>query len=214
MSDRPLIAILAQDSSSIALYRDQAQKQGGIALTVALNQPELQDGDVLIVVGPATQSGSTSTPPPALVDALARDIPILGIEWGMQALNAALADNAPAGNNDGRAETKSVPAEAVKTPIFLAPGGKVSHIIGGSGWVSAPIVDCGIGLPQVSARLMASAYTGDGNACALEMPGHRWVIGIGWRLFEDDALPRGLRDILPAFIAHAARRRGLSSFNG
>ena len=139
--------------------------------------------------------------PIALMEALARDIPVLGIGWGMQALNVALGGSPPVPVEGHGPGPDSGP---VKQQIFLSPGGKVSYTIGGSGWVSVPCGHThGIRSAQMAPGLLASAYARDGVVEALERPGRHWAIGVQWRAHLTANLPKGFDNLLLALVERA-----------
>ncbi len=159
------------------------------------------DCDGLLLVSEMSEAACEPTPP-ALTQALARDIPVLGIGWGMHALNVALGGKPPTPVAGHLPVADGAP---VKTQVFLSPGGKVASTIGGSGWVSVPCAhDSGIREAQKAARLMASAYALDGVIEAVEVPGRHWVIGVQWPAHRPAALPRGFDSVLLAFMERSA----------
>jgi gamma-glutamyl-gamma-aminobutyrate hydrolase PuuD len=110
----------------------------------------------------------------------------------MQALNLALGGSMP--------DFVSGHAAGVKREIFLSPGGKVSHSIGGSGWVNVPCAHSrGLKAGDIAPGLLASAYARDGVIEAIEQPGRRFVIGVQWPLHSLSELPRGFDNLLMAF---------------
>jgi gamma-glutamyl-gamma-aminobutyrate hydrolase PuuD len=139
------------------------------------------------------------------MEALARDIPVLGTGWGMHAINVALSGGTPVpveGHGSGAGAGGADRGVPVRRQVFLSPGAKVSSTIGGSGWVNN--VPCahtyGIHEAQKAPGLLGSAYGHDGVIEAAERPGRHWVIGVEWRLHLPDELPRRFDNLLLAFV--------------
>jgi len=147
------------------------------------------------------------TPLPALLTALEADIPVLGIGWGMHAINIALggkppvllADAVVAKPGPGR---KGRVTELGVIRTFLTLGGKVAATIGAGGPVATPGPgELAIREAEKSPELMASAYDiGTGAIEALEKPGYHWVIGVVWPLHTPDVLPTRFDNIVVAFV--------------
>lgn len=157
-------------------------------------------------MGDRAYSGA-DTLPPVLVEALARDIPVLGTGWGMHAINVALGGGMPVavvGHGPAAGTGGAVRGLPVRRQVFLSPGGKVASTIGGSGWVNVPCAHThGIREAQKAPGLLASAYAQDGVVEAVERPGRHWVMGVEWRLHAPDELPRGFDNLLLAFVERA-----------
>jgi putative glutamine amidotransferase len=85
--------------------------------------------------------------------------------------------------------------------VFLAPGGKVSYTIAGSGWVTVPSAHThGLMPGHVADGLLSSAYAEDRVVEAIEKPGHDWLIGIQWPAHLSDSTPRGFDSLLLALV--------------
>ncbi len=143
--------------------------------------------------------GETEIVPTALLEAIDGRFPVLGIGWGMHALNVALGGRPPVrveGHGDPRAGE-----EPVKHPVFIAPGGKVSYTIAGSGWVTVPSAHThGLMPGQVADGLLSSVYAEDRVVEAIEKPGHGWLIGVQWPAHLTDSTPRGFDSLLLALV--------------
>ena len=136
--------------------------------------------------------------PLALSQSKKTDIPVLGIGWGMEMLNLAYGGKHEPQKNI-RGDTQN--SFYTKRRVFLSPGGKVSFIIGGSGWVTVP-TNNNEGIPNhlLASDFFVSAYAQDRTAQAIEKSGHNWVIGVQWPLCELSDLPSGFDNLLIAFI--------------
>lgn len=134
----------------------------------------------------------------SLINALRQKLPVLGIHNGMHVLNRSLG---------GTRETPVNQDEPkIKQSVFLAPGGKLSFIIAGSGWVSVPFSNkTGIRYSQLSPELFASSYREDGFLVGIEMPGRRWVMGIQWDAQKFKEMPKGFDSLLMAFCEEAEK---------
>ena len=128
------------------------------------------------------------------------NIPVLCIGWGMQALNYFYGGKIESKTN---LENKSnnIINNNSKHRIFLVPGSKTSFTIGGSGWVS--ILESksrSITNKSLSSDLFVSAYNNNLNVEALERPGHFWILGVQWHLYDTKILPSGFENIFLSFL--------------
>jgi hypothetical protein len=148
----------------------------------------------LLVIGERQFSGDV---PAALRDALARELPVLGVNRGMHALNVALGGKPPV-------EAPDADGAPVKRPVFLSPGGKVSSTITGSGWVSVMFRNSwGIRPSELGPGLLATCYREDQFVAAFEVPGRHWTIGVQWDAHRVDELPGGFDNLLLALCERA-----------
>ncbi len=123
---------------------------------------------------------------------------ILGVGWGMHAINVALGGREPVA-------VPGASVEPVKMPVFISPGGKLSYTIAGSGWVSVPFSNTeGVRAADLAPGLFASCYREDGFMAAIEMPGRNWVIGVQWNAHEVESMPSGFDSLLLALVERAA----------
>jgi gamma-glutamyl-gamma-aminobutyrate hydrolase PuuD len=166
-----------------------------------------EDVGGLLVVGESVFGALAETPPPALQMAVEADIPVLGIGWGMHALNVALGGISPVLLADAkvaepRPNRRGKTVELGKMRTFLTLGGKVAATIGAGGPVSTPGPgEFAIRDAERAPTLMASAYDmGTGAIEAIELPGYHWVIGVTWPLNKPDLLPDRFDNILVAFV--------------
>ncbi|MDA1257164.1 MAG: gamma-glutamyl-gamma-aminobutyrate hydrolase family protein [Chloroflexi bacterium] len=161
----------------------------------------------LLLCGESTYGAANETPSPALARAIELDIPVLGVGWGMHALNVALggrrpvrlADAVVAGPRPGR---RGRTVELGRMRTFLTLGGKVAATIGAGGPVATPGPgEFAIREAEKAPALMASAYDMETGAIeALEMPGYHWVIGVTWPLHRPELLPAGFDNLIAAFL--------------
>ena len=124
------------------------------------------------------------------------NIPVLCIGWGMQVLNYFYG-----GKNESKPNLENKFSNNLKHRIFLVPGSKPSFTIGGSGWVnilrSKPRL---ITNKTISSDLLVSAYNKDLKVEALERPGHLWILGVQWHLYDTSLLPSGFDSIFLSFL--------------
>lgn len=155
----------------------------------------------LLVAGNGSFNPEVSVPPVALVEALGADLPVLGIEWGMQALNAAYGGRAPI-----ESPSHNVPESPSRHRVFLTMGGKVSSIVGGAGVVAVRGRHAhGITEARRGKGLMSSAFAvEDGIVEAIEIPGDHFIIGVQWPVHLP-GVPAGFENLIPAL---ADRARG------
>ncbi|HCV28091.1 MAG TPA: gamma-glutamyl-gamma-aminobutyrate hydrolase family protein [Dehalococcoidia bacterium] len=161
----------------------------------------------LLMYGESVFVGFPESAPPALRAAIKADMPVLGIGWGMHALNVVLGGKPPmrladvvvAGPRGGR---KGRTADLGRMRTFLTLGGKVAATIGAGGPVATPGPGgFAIREAEKAPGLMASAYDmGTGAIEALEMPGYHWVIGVVWPLHRPDLLPSRFDNLVAAFV--------------
>lgn len=161
----------------------------------------------LLVAGHSVFGTLAETPPPALQAAVEADIPVLGIGWGMHALNVALGGKPPIRLSDAvvaepRPGRRGKTVELGKMRTFLTLGGKVAATIGAGGPVSTPGPgEYAIRDAERAPSLMASAYDmGTGAIEAVELPGYHWIIGVVWPLNQPELLPDRFDNILAAFV--------------
>ena len=164
----------------------------------------------LLLYGESTFATREETPAsalPALKEAIAADIPILGVGWGMHALNVALGGKPPVRLTDAvvvgpRSRRSGRTIDLGRMRTFLTLGGKVAATIGAGGPVATPGPgDFAIREAEKAPGLMASAYDMETGAIeALEMPGYHWVIGVTWPLHRPELLPAGFDNIVAAFM--------------
>lgn len=128
--------------------------------------------------------------------ALERDLPVLGVCRGAQVMTTALGGTLHQHLPDllGHDGHRPEPGVFGSTRITTAPGSLVEHIVG----VEAK-VPCyhHQGLAAVSTPLVETAWSDDGLAEAVELPGEGWVLGVQWHPEEnpdDLRLFRGLVD--------------------
>jgi gamma-glutamyl-gamma-aminobutyrate hydrolase PuuD len=133
MSNPTQVTLLIKPGEPIEPFMDAIEHADGNAVLFGGSTNLTKQVGGLLIAGVGA-FGDSDTVPLALVEAIESGIPVLGIGWGMHALNIALGGLHPIeikGHGD--------PAEdPTKHPVFMAPGGKVGYTIAGSGWVTVP----------------------------------------------------------------------------
>ncbi|MBI4305964.1 MAG: gamma-glutamyl-gamma-aminobutyrate hydrolase family protein, partial [Chloroflexi bacterium] len=152
----PTIVVVAPAPFATAGVVEQLRKAGSLVLAAHLNDPlpPHAAGLVLAAKGPFEPGG---TPVPrALEEAIEADLPILAIDWGMQALNAAYGGKAPRETPQHADNSEGIPS---RHHVFLTLGGKVASVIGGAGVVAVTSRHrTGISEGDRGKGLMTSAY--------------------------------------------------------
>ena len=137
--------------------------------------------------------------------ALARDLPVLAICRGLQALNVAvgghLIQELPGHRVEGE-EGESAPAYH---RIWIAPGSKLASVLGSGGGVRVnSLHHQGLREAQKSLELVASAYAMDDRTVeALESPYHRFVLGVAFHPERQDEVPRQFQQLFEALVYFA-----------
>jgi gamma-glutamyl-gamma-aminobutyrate hydrolase PuuD len=196
MTNPSKVALLVAPGESQQPFVDAIKHGDGeaIVLDATAKLPESAGG--LLIAGVGAFSNSDSVPP-ALTQAIDAKYPVLGIGWGMHALNVALGGLRPI-----KVQGHGGPDEDLtKHPLFMAPGGKVGYTIAGSGWVTVPSAHTHGLLPaQVADGLLSSVYAEDQVVEAIEMPGREWLIGVQWPAHLTDRTPKGFDSLLLALV--------------
>jgi anthranilate synthase component 2/putative glutamine amidotransferase len=125
--------------------------------------------------------------------ALARDLPVLGICRGMQLLNVELGGTLLQHLPDESHQI--VPARFVRHRVGLVDGSRLAAVLGAAAEVSCyhhQAVD------RLGTGLRVTAWSADGVVEALELPGHRFALGVQWHPETDPDDVRVLRALVTA----------------
>lgn len=227
MASTPVIGITAGTAAAARPYADAIERNGGEPLLVlpdAAPSPEstlARVGGLLFSGGagvhraehegthaPADQEAVSSSRDglelPLLRAALDRDVPVLGICRGMQALNVVmggtLRDVADHGSSAGDEQSSY-------HRVYIAPGSKLAAIVGSGGFVRVNSRhQRGVKETQKSPRLLASAYSlDDGVIEALESPEHDWVVGVQFHPERRMEVPPHFERLFQGLVQRANR---------
>jgi len=192
----PKVALYVNPSENPAPFvRAIEHAEGQAVLVMELSEGLPDDAGGLMLAGEEPLEVASNVP--AVVnEAIDRQLPVLGIGWGMHALNIALGGGLPEPS-----EGHGQPGEPSKHPVFIAPGGKISYTIAGSGWVTAPSAHTHALRPgQVADGLLSSVYADDQVIEAIEKPGREWLIGVQWPAHDFESTPKGFDSLLLALV--------------
>ena len=121
--------------------------------------------------------------------ALKNNIPILAYKKGFTALIENPIGNPYEKNNEQ------------PDLLFLSPGAKISHIIGGSGWIKTNFIPSReLKLENLPESFFGSIISKSGNIIAYERSGNVWIFGISWDIFDSINLPKGFNKIFTVFV--------------
>ena len=201
MNKTPTVALLVQPGEPEQLFSAAIEHGGGEPTTCQTPGTELPPHVGGLLIAGTGALGKTEDVPPAVLQAIESGLPVLGIGWGMHALNVALGGRPPS-HVDGHVNPDLQPGDQlVKHPVFVAPGGKVSYTIAGSGWVTVPSAHThGLMPGDVADGLLSSVYAEDRVVEAIEKPGHHWLIGVQWPAHLPDSTPKGFDSLLLALV--------------
>tara|TARA_Y100000739_G_scaffold159123_1_gene137489 strand:- start:2564 stop:3139 length:576 start_codon:yes stop_codon:yes gene_type:complete len=119
-----------------------------------------------------------------------KNIPILGIKNGFEGLNIFF----------GGKKSQNIKKVDLSPQLFLSPGSKLSHIIGGSGWVKSDLdPTSNIFQKELSETFFASIISEEGEIIGFEKPGENWVFGINFDP-TDSNLPKGFDNLITVFL--------------
>ncbi|NQW21159.1 MAG: gamma-glutamyl-gamma-aminobutyrate hydrolase family protein [Chloroflexi bacterium] len=196
MTNKARVALVVRPGENIQIFINAIEHGDGKAVVLESTDNIPSNIGGLLVAGEAAFQSSDNLPI-ALEQAIKTELPVLGIGWGMHALNIALGGELPI-----PVEGHGSPAEEpTKHPLFMAPGGKVGYTIAGSGWVTVPSAHTHGLLPaQVADGLLSSVYAEDRVVEAIEKPGREWLIGVQWPAHLYQSTPRGFDSLLLALV--------------
>lgn len=232
MNSKPIIGITSSAAYDSEEYSEAVVKAGGSPLMLPSDETRATDEILKGIDGLMLPGGPDIDPaiygdaprPDANLEinrqlddlelsliraALSRDLPVLGICRGMQALNVALGGKLLQDLSGHKGEEKNGRAESVRHRIYISPGSKLAAILGSGGFVQVNSRHHqGLREPQKSRALMASAYSlDDGLIEGLESPGHRWVIGVQCHPEIVDEVPRQFQNLFLGLVEQAARSK-------
>lgn len=129
--------------------------------------------------------------------ALARDLPVLGVCRGAQVLNVALGGTLHQHLPEitGTTDHQPEPGAFGRVPVTAAPGSRTELVLGERTEVSCHHHQA---IDELGADLRVTARAADGTVEAVELPDHRFALGVQWHPEEDPADDRLLRALITA----------------
>ena len=201
MSDPARVALVVRPEENSQPFIDAIAHGAGHAVVIESNDELPDDVGGLMVAGELGFTSSDSLPI-ALVEAIDAGFPVLGIGWGMHALNIALGGELPIAV-EGHGDPNEDPTRHTS---FMAPGGKVGYTIAGSGWVTIPSAHThGLVPSSVADGLLSSMYAEDQVVEAIEKPGREWLIGVQWPAHLYERTPKGFDSLLLALVERSGQ---------
>ncbi|MBI3743932.1 MAG: gamma-glutamyl-gamma-aminobutyrate hydrolase family protein [Chloroflexi bacterium] len=227
----PLIAITSSPEEPVDSYVACVRDAGGEPLVVSMTEPFdacelLNRVDGLLLTGGAdvepSRYGQATEPAahvharperdaqelPLIRAAVQRDMPVLGICRGMQALNVAMGGSLLQDIPNHRARDENTP---LKHDVFVPPGCRLTHILGVGGFMRVnSFHHQGLKLAQKAPELLVSAFSmKDGIIEALDSPSyrHRWVVGVQWHPERRDEVPAHMRKLFTGLVFAAQETR-------
>ena len=216
----PTIGIVSYDPVSAEKCAQVIERSRGRSRLIDVNAGRssvevLRQIDGLLVCGDHTNAvNSAGGPEPGssreeealalvtLEGALKADMPVLGISWGMHALNQAT------GGECGLAVSghDSAGAESSYHRIFISPGSKLAAVVGSGGFVRVNSRHAlGVSEAKRSPLLMTSAYSlEDGVVEAVESTAHRWAIGVQFQPERRREVPPHFDRLFQALVSRAS----------
>lgn len=184
-----------------ATYADGVRQAGGMPVLLPPADPRVAEvaadalHGLLVAGGPdidPTRYGAerdAATGPPRLArdawelalvhDAIARDLPVLGVCRGMQVLNVALGGDLRQHLPDQVGTDLHCPTVGVhgRHEVALSPDSTLHAVLGDRVEV-ATYHHQAVG--RLGAGLVATGWTDDGVVEGIELAGRRWVLGVQW----------------------------------
>ena len=225
---KPVIGITDSREEPPGPYIEAVEAAEGVALPLSMASPldiqhTLQSIDGLLLTGGAdiapSHYGREADPTtkvrskprrdavelPLIRAAVDRDMPILGICRGLQALNVVMGGSLI---QDLPGHSAADPDVPVQHDIFIPPGARLTTILGLGGFMKVNSMHHqGIKWAQKAPDVLVSAYSlKDGIIEAIESPNHRWVVGVQWHPERRGEVPGIFRNLFQKFVKAAQER--------
>jgi gamma-glutamyl-gamma-aminobutyrate hydrolase PuuD len=119
-----------------------------------------------------------------LACALAADLPVLGVCRGAQLLNVALGGTLDQHVPDSVGHQRHCPAPGVfgETRVALSPGSVLAGVLGPTATVACYHHQA---IDKLAPELTAAGWSDDDIVEAVELPGHRFAVGVQWHPEQD-----------------------------
>ena len=200
-SEKPKIGINAENDENAMLLARLVERSGGCALPISPGAGPTQD--LISAIGGllAGHGGDAHI----IRAALEADVPVLCTGQGMHALNLAMGGSLAGDLSGHDIDAHADEVQSSYHRIFIAPGSKLAKTVGSGGIVRVNSRHrSGVREAQRSPSLMASAYSlEDGVIEALEVPHHRWVIGVQFQPERRGELPPHFDRLFEALVDRA-----------
>jgi len=141
-----------------------------------------------------------------LARALAADLPVLGVCRGAQLLNVALGGTLDQHIPDSVGHRRHGPAPGVfgQTRVSVSPGSVLHGVLGPTATVACYHHQA---IDKLALELEAAAWSEDDVIEAVELPGHRFALGVQWHPEQDGGDLR----LFQALVAAAVIRKSEQS---
>lgn len=142
---------------------------------------------------------------PLLRAALERDLPVLGICRGLQALNVVTGGTLLQDIRSHKEERPGGQWASAYHRIWISPGSKLAAALGAGGLVRVNSRHHqGLREAQKSPKLLASAYSlEDGIVEGLESPHHRWAVAVQCHPENREQVPPHFQRLFQALVEEA-----------
>jgi gamma-glutamyl-gamma-aminobutyrate hydrolase PuuD len=137
-----------------------------------------------------------------LARALAADLPVLGVCRGAQLLNVALGGTLDQHIPDSVGHQRHCPAPGVfgATRVTLSPGSVLAGVLGPTATVACYHHQA---IDKLAPELEVAGWSDDDIVEAVELPGHRFAVGVQWHPEQDGGDLR----LFAALVAAAVARK-------
>ena len=137
-----------------------------------------------------------------LARALAADLPVLGVCRGAQLLNVALGGTLDQHIPDSVGHQRHCPAPGVfgATRVTLSPGSVLAGVLGPSATVACYHHQA---IDKLAPELEVAGWSDDDIVEAVELPGHRFALGVQWHPEQDGGDLR----LFAALVTAAAEKK-------
>ena len=146
-----------------------------------------------------------------LARALAADLPVLGVCRGAQLLNVALGGTLDQHIPDSVGHQRHCPAPGVfgATRVTLSPGSVLAGVLGPTVTVACYHHQA---IDKVAPELTAAAWSDDDIVEAVELPGHRFALGVQWHPEQDGGDLRLFEALVAAAVVRKSEQNQGASF--
>ena len=209
------------------VYVDAVARAGGVPVLLPPQEhgadEAIEGVDALVLTGGSDvdperyqqqpQAGSTVVRPwrddwelRLLARALAADLPVLGVCRGAQLLNVALGGTLDQHIPDSVGHQRHCPAPGVfgETRVTLSPGSALAGVLGPTATVACYHHQA---IDKLAPELAVAGWSDDDIVEAVELPGHRFALGVQWHPEQDGGDLR----LFQALVAAAVIRKSEQS---